>query len=328
MEKFLKSVLNKESRYLSRSSLLKEGVSPLIPRAIIIGSSCILLGFIVWSIITKIEEVAITTGSIIPIDQISKIQHIDGGEIKKIHVKEGDKVKIGSPLITFDDQKILSLLEQTKLQNNNLKLKLSTLVEQINVKEKLFKSGLHSRMSYLDLKIRVTDLKGQVLENDEVIKRYESQLGRLTLFSKIDGHVHNLSISNSGEVVAAGDTIMEIVPKKRELVAEIRISPDDIGHVYVDQEVTLKFNTYDFAQYGGKRATLKEISPTTLLDIQSRPYYKGTVQFIGNYLDEKKKLPIIPGMTLIGEVKTGQKSLFQYLVKPFIHSTSSAFRER
>lgn len=328
MEKLLKSILKKEGRYLSRSILLKEGVSPIIPKVIIIGVATLILSFVTWSYFTEIEEVAISTGSIVPIDNIVKIQHVDGGEIRKVHINEGQKLSKGDRLVTLDGEKIQSLLKQVELQNKSLKSKLDTFKEQIAIKEKLFKNGISSKMSYLELKIKFTDIEGKIVENDEIIARYRNQLNHLTLFAPISGYVHDLNARNQGQVLSPGETIMEIVPEERELRAEVRISPDDIGHVQVSQKVMLKFNTYDYAQYGGKEAKLIDISPTTLIDLQGRPYYKGIIEFTGNYLSDKKNHPIKPGMTLAGEIKTGKKTLFQYLMKPLLRTSSKAFRER
>jgi multidrug efflux pump subunit AcrA (membrane-fusion protein) len=328
MEKVLKKILKQEGRYLSRSILLKEGVSPLVPKMIILGVSFFVAGFMIWSLVTEIEEVAITTGAIIPVDNIVKVQHVDGGEIATVHVNDGKKVRKGDALITFDGDKIASLLKQVEVQNKSLELKLKTFEEQIKIKEKLFKNGLNSKMSYLELKIKLTDIKGKILENREVVNRYREQLRRLAIIAPISGYVHDLIAKNDGQVINSGETIMEIVPEKRELRAEVRISPDDIGHVHNEQDVMLKFNTYDFAQYGGKEAKLVEISPTTLIDLQGRPYYRGIVQFSGNFLNQNESLPIKPGMTIAGEVKTGKKTLFQYLIKPLLRTSSNAFRER
>lgn len=324
----LKGILKKEGRYLSRSVLLKEGVSPLVPKLIISGVFVFVSGFLAWSIFAEIEEVSITTGSIIPIDNIVKVQHVDGGELQVLHVHDGQHVKKGDSLVTFDGEKVASLLKQVEVQNLSLVAKLDTFKEQVKIKEKLFENGLNSKMSYLELKIKLTDIEGKILENKEVIRRYKQQLSRLTVHSPIDGFVHDLIVKNNGQVINSGETIMEIVPEKRQLRAEVRISPDDIGHIHNNQSVMLKFNTYDFAQYGGKEAELIEISPTTLIDLQGRPYYRGIVQFSGNFLNDNEALPIKPGMTIAGEVKTGKKTLFQYLIKPLLRTSSTAFRER
>ena len=72
--------------------------------------------------------------------------------------------------------------------------------------------------------------------------------------------------------------------KERELLAEIRISTDDVGHIKKGQRVTLKFRTYNYAKFGGLVESLDEMSPMTLLDQKGNPYYKGIIKLSKNHL--------------------------------------------
>ena len=58
-------------------------------------------------------------------------------------------------------------------------------------------------------------------------------------------------------------------------------------------------------------------------------YYRLLVQTDGNSLRDKegKEMPIIPGMVATVDVKTGEKTVFQYLIKP-ITRMKEALRER
>ncbi len=63
----------------------------------------ILLGTLfVWSSFAMLDEVAIAVGEVVPQGRVKAIQHLEGGIIKQIHVKDGDAVKIGSPLVSLD----------------------------------------------------------------------------------------------------------------------------------------------------------------------------------------------------------------------------------
>jgi len=59
----------------------------------------ILLG---WSFYAKFDEVAVADGEVVPQGQIKTIQHLEGGIIKDIFVREGDRVKTGTPLVQLD----------------------------------------------------------------------------------------------------------------------------------------------------------------------------------------------------------------------------------
>lgn len=101
----------------------------------------------------------------------------------------------------------------------------------------------------------------------------------------------------------------------------------------------VKISAYDYAIYGGLDGKVTLISPDTLsnqnratdqlkLD-QNQVYYRMLVQTEGNTLRDKngKELPIIPGMVATVDVKTGEKTVFQYLIKP-ITRLKQALRER
>ena len=122
---------------------------------------------------------------------------------------------------------------------------------------------------------------------------------------------------------------MEIVPEDSRLVAVIQISSRDIGHVKVGQPVTLKFATYNYGRYGGLEGSLTEISPTTFLDRAGNPYYRASVTVDKNYVgSDPKRYPIMSGMTLTADIKTGSKTVLEYLLKPIYASAASALRER
>ncbi|NQV48196.1 MAG: HlyD family type I secretion periplasmic adaptor subunit [Rhodospirillaceae bacterium] len=55
-----------------------------------------------WANFTKLEEVTVTEGVVVPQGDIKTIQHLEGGIVKKINVIDGQLVEEGSPLILLD----------------------------------------------------------------------------------------------------------------------------------------------------------------------------------------------------------------------------------
>jgi adhesin transport system membrane fusion protein len=72
----------------------------------------------------------------------------------------------------------------------------------------------------------------------------------------VHGLVKGITVTTIGAVVNPGQMLMEIVPVDRELLVEALISPLDIGHIAVGQEVTVKVATYDYVRYGHIKGTL------------------------------------------------------------------------
>lgn len=165
------------------------------------------------------------------------------------------------------------------------------------------------------------------LREDITMKREAAS--HMEIMSPVSGVIHSLQINTVGAVVSPGSLVLEIVPRDRALMAEIQISTQEIGHVHQGAPVNLKFTTYNYSIYGTIIGELLEISAYTLLDRAGKPYYKGIVKLPKNHLGEDPRaLPILPGMTLQADIKTGQKTVMQYLLKPIFKSAGEAFRER
>ena len=153
------------------------------------------------------------------------------------------------------------------------------------------------------------------------------------------GIVKDIKINTVGGVVTAGQEIMTIVPLDDKLLVEAYINPRDVAFIRPGLPAVVKISAYDYAIYGGLDGKVTLISPDTLsnqnratdqlkLD-QNQVYYRMLVQTEGNTLRDKngKELPIIPGMVATVDVKTGEKTVFQYLIKP-ITRLKQALRER
>jgi adhesin transport system membrane fusion protein len=58
--------------------------------------------FVTWASIARIEEVSIAPGEVVPQGRIKTIQHLEGGIIDELFVREGDTVREGTPLVQLD----------------------------------------------------------------------------------------------------------------------------------------------------------------------------------------------------------------------------------
>lgn len=73
-----------------------------------------------WAVVTELEEVASAQGTVVPQGDIKIIQHLEGGIVQAISVRQGDQVKAGDPLLQ------LSLGAQT-LNREDIQTKLDAL---------------------------------------------------------------------------------------------------------------------------------------------------------------------------------------------------------
>ena len=170
---------------------------------------------------------------------------------------------------------------------------------------------------------------GELAQVRETIAKLQDRVRRLDITAPTRGIVKGLTTRTIGAVIGPGELIVEIVPLDDVLVAEVRISPRDIGHLRIGQSANVKVTTYDPARFGVVEGRLKRVSASTFKDEEGEPFYKGIIElsqaFVGSDPDRN---PVLPGMVVDADIVTGSKSLMQYLLKPVYRGLDSAFRER
>lgn len=165
----------------------------------------------------------------------------------------------------------------------------------------------------------------------EVIKGREDSVLRMTVRSPVKGIVKNIKVTTLGGVVPPNGELMEIVPVDDRLLIEARLSPRDIAFIHPDQAALVKITAYDYAIYGGLNGVVESISPDTIQD-EAKPevyYYRVFIRTDHAFLKNKagKQFAIVPGMIANVDIKTGEKTVLDYLIKPF-NKVKEALRER
>lgn len=154
---------------------------------------------------------------------------------------------------------------------------------------------------------------------------------RSEIRAPLRGVIKNIQINTVGGVVQAGQDILEIVPIDEKLLVEAYIRPQDVAFMRPGLKAVVKISAYDYAIYGGLNGKIILISPDTLSrqkradDLKLDPnqqYYRILVETDGNNIKDKngKPMEIIPGMVATVDVKTGDKTVFDYLIKPITHA--------
>lgn len=173
-------------------------------------------------------------------------------------------------------------------------------------------------------------VQSEMAQLDEQMVVRQDALTRTVLKSPVHGVVKAVKISTTGGVVASGAPILEIAPIGPKVLVEARIKPRDIGFVRLGQTAEVKLAGYDFNTYGGLEGKVTYISPDAVTegDKTGEGHYRVIVTAERNNLKYKgEALPVIPGMTSQVEIKTGERSVLSYLLRPMMKS-QEALRER
>ncbi len=114
---------SRQARHLSQAIILEEtGTSTIVRQATILIAVAVIL-FIAWAALARLDEVAVTTGEVVPSSAVQIIQHLEGGVVSEILVKEGQLVEEGQPLFRLAPKSATSEFEQMKTREVGLALK-------------------------------------------------------------------------------------------------------------------------------------------------------------------------------------------------------------
>ena len=253
--------------------------------------------------------------------------------------------------------------EETQLYNTrriNLEEPISdlttslTLVQQeLRMTEPLVAKGAASEVEVLRLKRQASDLQKQINDTRsqyyvkareelskantdvetqrQIVKGKSDTLNRTVFRAPVRGVVKEIDVMTLGGVIPPNGKIMTIVPLDEQLLIEARISPRDIAFIRPNQQALVKITAYDYAIYGGLHGKVTVISPDTIRDEvkQDQFYYRVYIRTDSDKLRNKqgKTFAITPGMVATVDIRTGQKTVLDYLIKPF-NKAREALRER
>lgn len=237
-----------------------------------------------------------------------------------------------------------------------LRRSLGLLNAEIASARRLASKGLYSQVELGRLRRQANELEMQIderqnrfrAEADAELARLEADLSQLdaTLDARLDtferttvrapirGVVKNIRAGTRGGSIQPGAPIMELIPLDGDLLLEARLKPSDIGFVRTGLPATIKLTAYDYAVFGDLPGVVRSIGPDTMRDDPRSAQQPDTAWYRVIVSTDRpalrvgdKELPIIPGMTGSVEIRTGEKTVLDFLLKP-LFKAKEAFRER
>ncbi len=407
-------------------------------------------GFLFWALFTPLDSAVVAQGVVKVSSEKKQVQHLEGGIVKKLLVKEGDDVQEGQVLLLLDEtfagtdyqmltQQIKELmLRQARLEaqrdrketidvpeeieqelesnewlrsqydadialydisQKTLENKLSVLSSQISQLKKkswgdelelkakkdqiafmeeeiaswskLLEQKYANKLRYLEIQGEHAELKGEEarlltaiasaqskleelqFEKEQVTQSYRevaanelvevrsrikdltkqldsasNVLGRVEIRAPVSGKVVGLNVYTLGGVIKPGETIMEIVPEKDELVVGAKVRPIDIDKVYTNMNARIRLSSYKQHEFPEFYGLVEFVSADTFQNEQTlESYYTAQITIDGASLPGEVNDKIHPGMPAEVLIVTGESTPAQYLMEPLMSAFRSAWRD-
>ena len=182
-DKVKSEVPRAQARFIAQSIQLEESDAP---RAVSIGIMTIAflcVAIVIWAYVTPVNEVAVTTGEVVPTGHNHVVQHLEGGIVKAIYVNDGELVEKGEILIHISPTASKSDLQQIKARQTILKLQLIRLNSILSGLEPDFEVYKESYAGLVESEINIykAQLKSYIAQSGVAqakIKQREQELKR------------------------------------------------------------------------------------------------------------------------------------------------------
>lgn len=176
---------SRQRRLLSETIQVEDELIPSYAKPVLYLITFMFISFFIWAGLTKLTEVTLAPGEIIPSGQIKVVQHLNGGTISEVLIEERKLVKEGDILIKLDDARALSDLRQIEGRLASLKLRAERQEAFIMGREpdfsaysETYSTLVEVQQKQLSNQIRVRDLTLDVLNRQ--IQQRESRLEQLS----------------------------------------------------------------------------------------------------------------------------------------------------
>lgn len=170
----------------------------------------VLFGF--WSALTTIDIVSMATGEVAPSSQVKSVQHLEGGIVRQILIREGDIVKAGQPLVVLEPTASSADVGELQVRLTALRVDISRLESLTNgAKKTTFDADLEKEHPELVNQARKmfraqrTSLLGQLKKQRQAIQQRKDEINEIN--ARISNGKQSLELVD--EQIAISEKLMK-----------------------------------------------------------------------------------------------------------------------
>jgi protease secretion system membrane fusion protein len=181
-----------------------------------------------------------------------------------------------------------------------------------------------------EVRSQLTEVSKDTEAQQARLQAQKFELSNVEVKAPADGTVVNLAVFTPGGVVAPGFKMMDIVPSNDPMVVEGQLQVQLVDRVHRGLPVDLQFAAFNANTTPHIPGVVEDVAADRTVDERTgMAYYKVRVKVTpeGAKLIAQKKLAIRSGMPVSLFVKTGERTMMNYLLKPIFDRAGSALSE-
>lgn len=212
------------------------------------------------------------------------------------------------------------LLASQVAENKVLDAQYQNLIEQKSGYLAKVKREYYQQLTQVEVSIAL-------VEQDLIKAQEKSRLQILK--APVDGVVQQLAIHTIGGVIEPAKQLMVIVPDDSAIEAKVMVLNKDVGFVQAGQHVEIKVDAFPYTRYGTISGVVAHVSKDSVEDERQGLVFPARIRLDQNYIVvEESESKLQAGMSVTGEIRTGNRRIIDYLLSPLQQYQSEALRER
>jgi membrane fusion protein, protease secretion system len=179
-----------------------------------------------------------------------------------------------------------------------------------------------------EVETQLSEVRREAGAQAEKLKSASESQERTVIRAPVDGSVVGLAVQTAGGVVSPGAKLMEIVPDEAKLVLEAQIAPHLIDRIHAGMPADINLHAFVNLPQLVLPGRVVTISANSIVDQQTRTsYYLARVEVMPEGLKKLSGRELQPGMPAEVIVKTGERTMLNYLLRPLLKRFSESLKE-
>lgn len=176
---------------------------------------------------------------------------------------------------------------------------------------------------------QLREAQTRATEAEEQIVDLLDQVGRTTVAAPVAGIVVERRVHSVGDVVRAGDPLMDIVPVNDSFLIEVRVPDRDVNQLYVGQPAEIRFSAFNQRTTRVIEAQVVFVSADSQVDEATgvRFYLVRLEVTDQGRQDMTEQMQLLSGMPAEAMIRTGERTFASYITKPITDILARAIRE-